>query len=232
MKPFILNRHGRMVFPSSYFPEMDFAVFETLAQFTEVVQRDFEEKAPTGTDILERTEAQKYTNRFELLRDVALYLFWVNRYSITLYDKRLTRWRDVPRFREDVFIPVVTAWPGAERKISAVAGGFEQLPVAWDAEAETDIFGIVFDVLRHKRHHATELTPLKPTVADFVRDPGHQTFVMSAHDADYRVYTESDILDYEIPCPSWRPWAAGPGAPQPVPVRAGQHRPAARRLHR
>jgi 3-oxoacyl-[acyl-carrier-protein] synthase-3 len=201
MKPFILNRHGRMIFPSSYFPEMDFSVYETLTQFTEVVQRDFEEKAPTGTSILERTEAQKYSNRFDLLRDVALYLFWVNRYSITLYDKRLTRWRDVPRRREDVFIPVVTPWADAERKINAVATCFGELPPGWDEAAEARIFELVFDVLRHKRHHATELTPLKPTVAEFIDNTENKTFVMSSHDPDYPVFTESDILDYEHPVP-------------------------------
>jgi 3-oxoacyl-[acyl-carrier-protein] synthase-3 len=201
MKPFILNRHGRMIFPSSYFPEMDFSVYETLTQFTDVVQRDFEEKAPTGTSILERTEANKYSNRFDLLRDVALYLFWVNRYSITLYDKRLMRWRDVPRRREDVFIPVVTPWADAERKINAVATCFQELPAGWDEDTEGRIFDLVFDVLRHKRHHATELTPLKPTVSEFIANPENQTFVMSSHDPDYPVFTESDILDYEHAVP-------------------------------
>jgi hypothetical protein len=31
-------------------------------------------------------------------------LFWANRYAITMYDKRPTRWRDVPRQRADVFL--------------------------------------------------------------------------------------------------------------------------------
>ena len=54
MKPFVVNRHGQLVFPSSYFPDLDFSVFETLEQFDEVVRRDFEEKAPTAADIVER----------------------------------------------------------------------------------------------------------------------------------------------------------------------------------
>src|SRR3970040_869941 len=52
MKPFVLNRYGRMVFPSNFFPELDFSVFETLEQFAAVIKRDFEENAPTETDIV------------------------------------------------------------------------------------------------------------------------------------------------------------------------------------
>ena len=33
MKPFVINRLGRLVFPSNFFPELDFTVFETLEQF-------------------------------------------------------------------------------------------------------------------------------------------------------------------------------------------------------
>src|SRR5437879_10178509 len=33
-------------------------------------------------------------------------------YAMTMYDKRPTRWRDVPRRRDDVFLPVFTPWDG------------------------------------------------------------------------------------------------------------------------
>ena len=46
------------------------------------------------------------------MRDVALNLFWVNRFAMTMYDKRPTRWRDVPRNRDDVFLPVLHAVAG------------------------------------------------------------------------------------------------------------------------
>ncbi len=51
MNPFVVNRHGRLVFPSNFFPDLDFTVFENLNQFMSVIRRDFEAKAPTGTDI-------------------------------------------------------------------------------------------------------------------------------------------------------------------------------------
>jgi len=100
MKPFVINRYGRMVFPSNFFPNLDFSVFETLDQFAAVIRRDFEEKAPSEADIVSRLESGAYRGRYDLLRDLALDLFWVNRFALTMYEKRPTRWRDVPRQRE------------------------------------------------------------------------------------------------------------------------------------
>src|SRR5262252_6364795 len=93
MKPFVINRYGRIVFPFNFFPELDFSAFQTLEQFAAVIKRDFEEKAPNETDIVQRVESSGYKARYEILRDLALHLFWVNRYAMTMYEKRPTRWR-------------------------------------------------------------------------------------------------------------------------------------------
>ena len=34
MKPFVVNRHNRLVFPSNFLPELDFSVIETREQPT------------------------------------------------------------------------------------------------------------------------------------------------------------------------------------------------------
>src|SRR5207253_8795759 len=95
MKPFVINRYGRIVFPFNFFPELDFSTFQTLDQFAAVIKRDFEEKAPTEIDILARVESRGYKGRFDLLRELALHLFWVIRYAITLSAMRTTRrWDD------------------------------------------------------------------------------------------------------------------------------------------
>ena len=57
MKPFVINRHGRMVFPANFLGDLDFSVLQTLDQFAAVIARDFEAKAPTGTDLLARVES-------------------------------------------------------------------------------------------------------------------------------------------------------------------------------
>ena len=73
MKPFVLNRYGRIVFPFNFFPALDFSVFETLEQFAAVIRRDFEERAPTESDIVRRLETGGYKGRHqELSRDELL----------------------------------------------------------------------------------------------------------------------------------------------------------------
>ena len=195
MKPFVVNRHGRLVFPANLFGELDFSVLETLDQFTAVIGRDFEAKAPTGTDILARVESGAYPGRFELLRDLGQNLFWVNRYSITMFEKRPTRWRDVAKHRDDVFLPVLTPWEDSERKVAAVEGAFRGLPATWDEDTEEKVFGLLFDLFRNKLHHATELPAIKPTVAEFLDRPDALTFVMPEHDPDYPVFRTEEILD-------------------------------------
>ena len=131
MQPFVINNHGRMVFPSNFMPDLDFSVIDSLDQLEKVIRRDFEAKAPSGTEILRRIEAgDHYRTRFELMRDVALNLFWTNRFAMTMYDKRPTRWRDVPRHRDDVFLPVLAPWQDAERKVAAVRDSFAAQPAA------------------------------------------------------------------------------------------------------
>ena len=225
MRPFVVNGHGRLVFPSNFSAELDFSVLETLEQLEAVVKRDFEAKAPTGTEILERVDAGDYDSRAPLLRDLAMNLVWGNRYAMTMYEKRPTRWRDLPRDRDDVFLPLLTPWEQGERKIAAVATAWGDLPPTWDAEAEDGIFASLFEIFRHKRHHATELPP-------------HQ----ADRGGDHERPAEPHLLPPEPrpgpPDPQLRgdprlqrggprARAAAPprdGAPQPVPVGPGRSR--------
>jgi 3-oxoacyl-[acyl-carrier-protein] synthase III len=195
VKPFVINKYGRMVFPANFLGELDFSVLESLDQFTTVIGRDFEAKAPTGTDILARAEAGTYPGRFELLRDLGQNLYWANRYSITMFDRRPTRWRDLAKRRGDVFLPVLTPWEDSERKVTAVQEAFQALPATWDARAEQAIFGLLFDLFRTKLYHATELPPIKPTVAEFLAQPDALTFVMPGYDPDFPVFSTEDIFD-------------------------------------
>jgi 3-oxoacyl-(acyl-carrier-protein) synthase III len=133
------------------------------------------------------------------LRDIGLHLFWVNRFTLTMYLKRPTRWRDVPRSRDDVYVSRVRPWTDAERKIAAVERAFVQLPTTWDDEVERQIFDLLFDVLRHKRHEASVLAPIKPTVAAFLGDPDSQTFVLSSYDPDYPIFRVEEIVDCTAP---------------------------------
>jgi 3-oxoacyl-[acyl-carrier-protein] synthase-3 len=200
MKRFIVNRYGRMVFPFNFFPELDFSIFETLEQFAAVIKRDFEEKAPTETDIVSRVEARAYRGRYEVLRDLALNLFWVNRYAMTMYEKRPTRWRDVPRHRDDVFLPVFKPWDGSELA-ATIETGYRALPPSWDEGTEDKVFRILFDVFRHKKGAGAELPALKPTVSEILARPQSLTYHLLAYDPDYPGYSHDDIIEWTHPVP-------------------------------
>src|SRR6202165_3274240 len=195
MQSFEINKHGKIVFPSNCFPDLDFSTFESLEQLDAVVRRDFDAKAPTGTDILEQIKTGAYQSKFELMRDMALNLFWANLCKTTRYDLQPTRWADVPRSRDDVFVPILTPWEDRETKVSAVMSAYPGLPAQWDAEVEASIFEILFDVFGHRRNHATKLSAVVPTVADLLSDPGNQTLRLNRYDPDFRRYSYAEIID-------------------------------------
>jgi 3-oxoacyl-(acyl-carrier-protein) synthase III len=190
-----------MVFPSNVMPELDLSNVDSLAQLDSVIRRDFETKAPTGTKILEKVRAGRYSSRYALMRDLALNLFWVNRFSITLYDKRPTRWADVPRGRSDVFLPALQPWEDGNAKVAAVEAAYPHLPAQWDPAVEDRIFGVLFDVFANRKHHATTLPAIKPTVGEFLKQPGALTFRLTHYDPDYPVYDYTDILDCDEDVP-------------------------------
>jgi 3-oxoacyl-[acyl-carrier-protein] synthase III len=194
-KNFVINQHGQLVFPSNAWPRLDFSVLETLDQLSAAVGRDFEAKAPTACQIAARLAAGEYATRYELLRDMGLHAFWVNRFAITMYDKRPTRWRDVPRDRDDIFLPVLTPWPGADSCALAIERGYLELPPGWDAEIEHKIFGILLAVFGHIRHDGAELPAIKPTVAEFLASPDSHTFVISPYEPDWPVFSRDEILN-------------------------------------
>jgi 3-oxoacyl-[acyl-carrier-protein] synthase III len=200
MKPFVLNRYGRIVFPFNFFPELDFSVFQSLDQFAAAIRRDFEEKAPSETDIVARIEGRGYTSRYELLRDLALDLFWVNRYAMTMYRKQPTRWRDVPRSRDDVFLPVFRPWDGAEL-VTVIETGYRALAPTWDEGTETKIFTTLLDIFRHKKGAGAELPALKPTVAEILANPKNLTYHLLSYHPDYPRYGHDDLIECAHPVP-------------------------------
>ena len=195
MDAFELNKHGKIVFPSNCFPDLEFSTIESLDQLDAIVRRDFDAKAPTGTDILEQIKTGAYQSKFELMRDMALNLFWANRFKMTMFDVRPTRWADVPRTRDDVFVPVQTPWVDSDAKVSAVFSAYPNLPAQWDAEVEDSIFEVLFDVFGHRRNHATKLSAVLPTVAELLSDPGNQTLRLNRYDPDFHRYGYAEIID-------------------------------------
>src|SRR5919198_1055968 len=199
-KPFVINCHGRLVFPCNFFPELDFSVFDTLEQFMAVIKRDFGEKAPREHDIVTRIETGSYKTRYEICRDLALDLFWVNRFVLTMYEKRPTRWGDLPRYRDDIFLPVFTPWDKA-RVAEAIEKTYQAVPAMWDAETEDYIFQVLLNVLRNQQSAGGTLHAIKPTVTEILAKPESYTYHLKAYDRDYPGYAYDEIIDYIHPVP-------------------------------
>ncbi len=195
MKPFRLNKQGRLVFPSSIFIELDFSVIADLDQLKAIIRRDFEVKAPTGIEIADRASAGEYETRYDLLRDIGLHLFWANRFALAMYDKRPTRWRDVPRCRDDVFVPLLEPRDNREIKAASVLKAFGELPAKWDATDEEDLFAILFDCFANKLYKASSLPPIKATISEFLSTPDARTTILTDYNPDHRRYSDDDILD-------------------------------------
>ena len=200
LKPFVINSHGHIVFPGNFFPELDFRVFKSLKQFAAVIRRDFGEKAPTDVEIAARVKAGEYKTRYELCRDLVLNRFWVNRYTFTMYEKRPTRWGDLPRRRDDVFLPVYK--PRDDSAITtAIEAGYYDLPASWDEELEDRSFSSLLNVFRNKLSSGGELRPIRFTVPEALADPANRTRHLLAYDPDYLRYTYDDVVDCLHPVP-------------------------------
>ncbi len=195
MKPFRLNHNGKLVFPSSIFVELDFSIISDLDHLRAIVRRDFEVKAPTGSEIAEKASVDGYRNRYELLRDLGLHLFWANRFAMLMYDKRPTRWRDVPRTRDDVFVPTMTPWEDRQTRSNAVAEVWRHLPARWSDTTESELFDTLFDVFSNKLYLAAELPPIKATIAEALADDSSLCTVLDEFDPDHRRYSIDEILD-------------------------------------
>lgn len=195
MKPFRLNQHGKLVFPSSIFVDLDFSIISDLDHLKSIIRRDFEAKAPTGTEIAEKAAAGGYATRYDLLRDIGLHLFWANRFALAMYEKRPTRWRDVPRARDDVFVPLLQPWAERTAKSAAVRKVYGQLPAMWNGKAEDELFDMLFDVFSNKLYLAKSLPAIKSTIAEALATPEAMTTTLCNYDPDHRRFSLSEILD-------------------------------------
>ncbi|WP_420750792.1 3-oxoacyl-ACP synthase III family protein [Rhodococcus sp. O3] len=195
MQQFEVNRHGQIVFPCNFFPDLDFSTITSLEQLDSIIRRDFDTKAPTVSEIIARSERGAYRSKTDIMRDMALNVYWANRFIITMFEKRPMRWGDVPRTRDDLYMPALTPWPGSEARAAEVETAFRALPSGSDAAAEDRIFDVLFDVFAARKNIATDLPTVQPTVAELLTDPGNMTLRLGSYDPDFRRYSYDEILD-------------------------------------
>ena len=220
MKPFVVNRYGRIVFPSNLFAELDFSVFETLEQFAAVIRRDFEEKAPTGTDIVARVEARRTAAATSCCATSRSNLFWVNRYA----DHHVRQAADAVARRAS---PARRRLPpdlhAVGRRRSQGRRGRDGLSRRSRRPGtqltEDKIFRILLDVFRHKKAARPSSPPIKPTVAELLADPDSLTYHLLAYDPDYPATATTTSSSTRIAVAgAGGADAPGHGPAQPVPL--------------
>ncbi len=193
LKPFVINSHGRIVFPGNFFHRAGLFCFQNpqtiCSRYPARLRR-----APTDVEIAASLQAGEYKSRYDLCRDLVLNRFWVNRYTFTMYEKRPTRWGDLPRLRDDVFLPVYKP-RDASTIATAIEAGYWALPPSWDEELEDRSFAILLNVFRNRLSAGGELRPVRFTVSEALAEPTNRTRHLLAYDPDYVRYTFDDVVD-------------------------------------
>lgn len=118
-----------------------------------------------------------------------------------MYGKRPTAWRNVPKKQANVFLPIVTPWLDGESKIAMIRSAFRDLPSTWDDQVENNIFEQLFDIFSNKKHHAGELSAIKPTVAEILDNPQNLTFHIALYDPDFPTFSYEQIVDCKVEVP-------------------------------
>ena len=182
MQPFVINRHGRLVFPSNFMPDLDFSVIETEEQLDagdpprlrdQGAARHRDRPADRGRD--------QYTDRVRA--DARRRAEPVLGQPVRHDDVRegadpLAGRAAQPRRR----VPAGRARRGRTRRARSPPSRrpTPTLPPTWDAETEDRIWaGAVRRRSATASFHATELPAIRPTVAEALAEPDQLTFQLA-----------------------------------------------------
>ena len=104
------------------------------------------------------------------------------------------RWGDVPRHRDDIFLPVYKPRDSSSLA-TAIEKSYNDLPARWDEQTEDKSFRLLLDVFRNKQSAGGETRPMRPTVAEVVSDPSNLTCHLLTYDPNYEEYNYDAIVD-------------------------------------
>jgi len=194
MLSFVVNHAGRLVFPGNFLPDLDPSAFASLERYSALIRQAFDGKALTAGDIAARLDAGHYASRYHLLHDLARHLFWVNRFAMTLYRPEPTRWRDVPRRRTDVFLPLYPAQCDAS-VATTVDLVYQTLPPAWDQTTEDRIGHVLCDLFRYQRVPIKE-GPVETVVGEALATPQGHVCRLLAYDPDHPRHGLDGLVEY------------------------------------
>src|SRR5438477_7008271 len=201
VKRFIVNRHGRIVFPFNFLPRLDFSAFDARASFEAAIKRDFMDKAPNGAQIRERIRQKFYRTRRALLTDIARHLRSLHRYTMTMYEKRPTRWADVPRRRDDVYWPSLRHTAADDALAVELDDGYRDVDAGEDRETEDRTYAMLIAAYRAATRACIEAITFHPTVADRLAAPAAAAYHSREFAPDFSASRDQVILDYAYAVP-------------------------------
>lgn len=190
---FLLNRHGRLVFPFRVSDGADRGASRPNERASAVRVNTSGEVATSDLTV-ERIQEHGYATRYDLLSDLARSLLRDGPWATSHHGRCPTRWRDVPRTRGEVFLPNLTPWTGREARIAEVEAAYRSLLPRADDGVEARVFSILFAVLRHQLHQPC-VTRRPLTIDEFVTDSDLRTLVLEAHDPDFPVFSDEELRD-------------------------------------
>jgi 3-oxoacyl-(acyl-carrier-protein) synthase III len=119
---------------------------------------------------------------------------------MTMYERRPTRWRDVPRQRADVFLPRLID-VDADMAADTLQAAYRRLPPGRDERTEDVVFALLLDVFRSRQTAGVGIEALNPTVREALGRPDSLVCRLLDYAPDYPGYTDDDILGYAHPVP-------------------------------
>ena len=116
-----------------------------------------------------------------------------------MYEKRPIRWGDLPRHREDVFLPVYKPRDssGIVHRIEAGFGSCRRR----GTKSEDRCFAILTQCFSQQAQRRRRTSADSPYRAEALADPANHTRQLLNYNPDYLRYTYDDVIDCLHPVP-------------------------------
>lgn len=152
-------------------PDLRHACAKSLQELEPQIERDFASKAPTASEIVDRIASDHYASAYEILRDAIRYLYWANRYFLTLYALRPCRWEDLPWDDPEARLPVVVALNGAQDLDVALSNAVARICAGCPDDRSRLVLEHLQGPLASVTFDPARLRAILPTVPLTIRNP-------------------------------------------------------------
>jgi 3-oxoacyl-(acyl-carrier-protein) synthase III len=181
-------------FPASFFPRLDLSVASSRDELEEIVAAHFARHTPNAQQLAERASSGAYKSRTELLRDLIRFLYWTQRYFLTLYTVRPCRWEDRPRGDRSARLPLASALELGQPLVDVVVQAFARLPAGRPGPGETDVLEMLTEPLACVTYDPSALTADPPSVDEALRQTNALALLVSGPTPICEQQTVTEVL--------------------------------------